>query len=484
MSTIDSVPVKILTDEVEYIPILDFSNYRDTIIELIRYTDPRFTLGIYGEWGTGKTTLMKSIEKKLNEDKDIVTIWFNAWRYEREEQLTIVSLLKTIAYQMGEHSRFKSLKPVILKSILTVGKGLVGKGLVAKHLLTEKTVEEIQGNASSSKLRALSRYERETIYFDGIRNIQHTLDNIITKHPKTKVVVFIDDLDRCSPTRTLEVFESLKVFLDINGFIYIMGLNYETISKLVTAAYKESGISGELYIRKLIQIPIVIPEWNENDIHVLIENLSSKVGTKYSKIIRENKETIARGAELNPREVKRFINNFIVANEVYKFTDSKKQKELLVIQALRIRWPHIFKILSSEDKFRQIIKDITQGKTPSERERKFNYHKGYILKEQEEILSRYISNMELWPFWDFLDEESDTIFNISDWNAYRRAIGGTLDYSSFKIRFETLYGDIRNNLAHKYIEYMGESEFKETMERFMEYYRNRQAHSSTEDVGK
>lgn len=138
MSTIDSVPVKILTDEVEYIPILDFSNYRDTIIELIRYTDPRFTLGIYGEWGTGKTTLMKSIEKKLNEDKDIVTIWFNAWRYEREEQLTIVSLLKTIAYQMGEHSRFKSLKACYLKVHINSWQGISWQGISCQAFINGK----------------------------------------------------------------------------------------------------------------------------------------------------------------------------------------------------------------------------------------------------------------------------------------------------------------------------------------------------------
>lgn len=118
-------------------------------------------------------------------------------------------------------------------------------------------------------------------------------------------------------TRTLEVFESIKVFLDIKGFVYIIGLSLETISKLISVAYKESGIVGEQYIRKIIQIPIMIPEWNSSDVEKLVENLSNQVADKYLEIIQQNKKLITRGVELNPREVKRFINNFIISYEIY-----------------------------------------------------------------------------------------------------------------------------------------------------------------------
>ena len=49
--------------------------------------------------------------------------------------------------------------------------------------------------------------------------------------------------------------------------MYIIGLSDETISKLITAEYQNSGIKGEQYIRKIIQIPITIPEWNDVDIN-------------------------------------------------------------------------------------------------------------------------------------------------------------------------------------------------------------------------
>jgi predicted KAP-like P-loop ATPase len=92
----------IITDDVTYQPILDFERYSDTIVNIVRNSYPKFSIGIYGEWGTGKTTLMKVVEKKLRQTDDILPVWFNAWRYEREDQFAIVALLKTIAFAMGD----------------------------------------------------------------------------------------------------------------------------------------------------------------------------------------------------------------------------------------------------------------------------------------------------------------------------------------------------------------------------------------------
>jgi hypothetical protein len=57
--------MRILTDDVETDPILDFERYSDAVINMVRDSNPKFVIGIYGEWGTGKTTLMRFIENKL-----------------------------------------------------------------------------------------------------------------------------------------------------------------------------------------------------------------------------------------------------------------------------------------------------------------------------------------------------------------------------------------------------------------------------------
>ena len=182
-------------------------------------------------------------------------------------------------------------------------------------------------------MELLSKVDKDTIYFDGVQKIEEEMKKISKKN---RIVVFIDDLDRCSPATALEVFESIKVFLGIEGFIYIVGLSIETISKLIDTAYgKDSQITGEHYIRKIIQLPITIPEWNDVDIiKNLIKDLSTSkiLDERYSTLVDENKDVIAKAVELNPREVKRFINNFIISHEIFSANNKINAKDLLLVE--------------------------------------------------------------------------------------------------------------------------------------------------------
>jgi predicted KAP-like P-loop ATPase len=64
---------------------------------------PRFTIGIFGGWGTGKTTLMEMIQKRLQEanSSDILVVWFDAWKYEKEKYLAIVPFIRSIELKVG-----------------------------------------------------------------------------------------------------------------------------------------------------------------------------------------------------------------------------------------------------------------------------------------------------------------------------------------------------------------------------------------------
>src|SRR5215469_3263306 len=72
----------IITDDIAIHPILDFNLYTNAIVEIIKNSYPKFTIGIFGDWGTGKTTLMNSIHKTLQNDNSTHRIRFETWRYE------------------------------------------------------------------------------------------------------------------------------------------------------------------------------------------------------------------------------------------------------------------------------------------------------------------------------------------------------------------------------------------------------------------
>ena len=114
--------ISIITDE----PITDapdFDKYSETLSNIIVNSVPRFTVGIYGGWGTGKTTIMQMIQKHLDEEhkNDIITIWFDAWRYEYEEFSALVPLVRTIILHLEDYVQKlefeKNPKTVVIKNL-------------------------------------------------------------------------------------------------------------------------------------------------------------------------------------------------------------------------------------------------------------------------------------------------------------------------------------------------------------------------------
>jgi hypothetical protein len=80
---------------------------------------------------------MKVVEDKLQQNNNnILTVWFNAWRYEREEQFAIIALLKTIGYAMEKHPIYKKLKPVLFRAAKIFTKGFLSE--VASKIIGEK----------------------------------------------------------------------------------------------------------------------------------------------------------------------------------------------------------------------------------------------------------------------------------------------------------------------------------------------------------
>ena len=309
---------------------------------------------------------------------------------------------------------------------------------VASKYIGEKGVEEFKTELLP-KMELLAEVDKDTIYFDGIHKIENEMRNIMSKYPLTRVVVFIDDSDRCSPTKALEVFESIKVFLGIDGFVYIIGLSHVTISKLITVQYKESGIKGEQYIKKIIQIPIILPEWNVKDIGTLINDLlkNNLINNDYQDIIRKNTKLISEVVENNPREVKRFINNCIVASEIHSSNKKVGPIHFLLVQAINIRWSNFYQVIvGSSKQFRQEVKKYVQMQSDKRiAQLESDKTEEGFSPEIKRILRDFKVEDELWKF---LMDHIDALLQIKDWGIYRRArrVGkGNSNYATRNVSF-------------------------------------------------
>ena len=312
---------------------LGFEDYAKALVNIIVDSGSPFTIGILGEWGVGKTSLMKTMCGNLKDEhgENVIPIWFNAWRCEREKNLAIIPLLQLLVSEIKDDSLKKAFWRLLKSIQITLPVGVA---------------EISAGGGSQIQVE-------ENIYYAKLKAIETTL-----KETDKKIVVFIDDLDRCAPDKILEVLESTKVFLDIKGFVYVLGLSPEVVVKAIEQKYEAMGINGEDYLEKIVQIPFRIPDWNVTDRGDFLTDLvdKDKIEPTYKDTIEKYKDIIQEAIERTPRQLKRFINTYICEQEIFK---GKKLDQTihLILTILKFRWYDFYQNLFN-DRYRKKLKEI------------------------------------------------------------------------------------------------------------------------------
>ncbi|HEY7777090.1 MAG TPA: P-loop NTPase fold protein [Nitrososphaeraceae archaeon] len=440
----------ILTDDITNDPILDFNLYADAIVNIVRNSPPKFTIGIFGDWGTGKSTLINTVDKILQLDKDLIIIRLEAWRY-KQEQFPLVSLLKSIAFALPAEKQFEVLRQKLetsginfLKKTPDILTSIISKYASEEDEISNEMLDTFKKELNS-KIQLIAELDRDTIYYDGLEEIKKEIRNLRLDNPAFRIIVFVDDLDKCSPKKAFEILELVRIFHDIEGFVYIIGISHDMIIKLSNIENEKTSIEGEHYIKKLIQIPITLPRWSNQDIVNLINNLIKKgmIHDKFKEVIEKNIDLISVAIDNNPREIKRFLNSFFVAHEIFSgkknfeakeliFSGKKnfEAKELLVIQAIHLRWAKFYNILvKSDDSF---FKGLDKYLKMDDETRLKNLDLYEEKKEDGDIkvwkvLRDFKTDSDL---WNFLKQNSDTLRNVKDWNIYQHAIETSVEPTS------------------------------------------------------
>ena len=396
---------------------LDFKAYAEPLADLIsrETTQTPLTVGLFGAWGSGKTTLMRMIErslKKIQEQPDsikFVLVSFEAWKYYKEDALWRAMLLKVLATlrTISEKESNQELKSEIEhleqslyrdveweeKGGLTIdwpklAKAGAGGALKLSFSLVPgmstimeavKVVDKSLGEGDiSDHIGAVSdAFQRNMVTHHQIqlRNLeqfQREFFNLVQKHFKNqRLVIFVDDLDRCLPEKAIEVLEAIKLFLDVEGCVFILGIDQEVVTRGLKAKYKDAGFleNGQSlafsvhYIEKLIQLPFHLPPIEPREVQSYIDAL--KVDWP-----DDNCAQIFAGAlSPNPRQIKRTINVYML---LWRLRE-QRQDNLKAVTALRLAkvvilqtaYPDVFDRLKSNACLLQKLEEISRQKSPS-----------------------------------------------------------------------------------------------------------------------
>ena len=306
-------PTTLLSDEPSEKDVLGFARFLAALERLV--FDPKdiqtpLTVGIFGRWGSGKSSLLKQIKAALEARKDrFLTVEFSPWAYQHEPNL-LVPLLMTLG----------QVEPAVLdgEEEAKLFRVLVRWGLYTFLPFTrtiqevgekeEEIEEKVHGKLSETDLTKVRKRTQD--FVDRVRN------------GKT-LVILIDDLDRCHPPgRIVELLEQIKVFLTVQGCIFILACDQEVVAQAIDAQFPGQGVP---YLEKFIQIPIYLPRCQSPQILSLVPELvppeqDLKALPPADQALRNEwlqyLEHIAAVLENSPRRFKRFYNAFVIAKAI------------------------------------------------------------------------------------------------------------------------------------------------------------------------
>jgi len=218
------------------------------------------TLGIFGAWGSGKTSLMSMLQRRLGDQTGtggVKTIWFNAWRYEGRDEAQS-ALIHAIIAKLEEDKSLGQDVLDTLKQLKSSASVLKLAKVITKTALTLSP--DIEG--------FFSAFEKQNEKVaDTIERFDQQFAEVLRRAKISHLVVFIDDLDRCSSEKVIEIFETIKLFLNTPACTFVIGADPRKIEDAVGEVYKviEDNRKRD-FLEKIIQIPFVIPEQKIDDV--------------------------------------------------------------------------------------------------------------------------------------------------------------------------------------------------------------------------
>lgn len=284
-------------DSETIIDYLNFDYIIDAVVKLVLDEDlSPSSIGLYGDWGSGKSSLMKMVEQHLisMNDKSILCIRFNGWLFEGYEDAKTAlcgTILESIHKKEGLSSQVKGKvrklwNKVDVQKIL--GKGIrygldyfMTGGVLS---LTDFTISQITNalkknaeNVTEEDIaKALRSLKTDNNIRKDIKNFHDEFEKILKETNIKHLVVFIDELDRCSPETILDIIEAMRLFLFAKGTSFVIGADQRLIEYAIKTNIKVIGNNldiGREYMEKVIQYPVNIPALDENEVEQYISCL-------------------------------------------------------------------------------------------------------------------------------------------------------------------------------------------------------------------
>jgi hypothetical protein len=173
----------------------------------------------------------------------------------------------------------------------------------------------LKGNDAKEAMKLIEREQSER-YLEHVTSLEQFQDQFrkvlkmfdIGAGLPRRLYLFVDDLDRCLPEEAVAALEAVKLFLDLDGCVFILGMDRTVVEQGIRTRYKDLKdviFNPRDYLDKIIQIPFTLPPLGDPQIGQYLSSLNQNAELWF---VQDCRNLIVAAAPSNPRTLKRVLN--------------------------------------------------------------------------------------------------------------------------------------------------------------------------------
>lgn len=393
----------ILTDNETKVDLLNNEAIATTITELLLDNPEQpVTIGVHGDWGAGKSSILEMIQAALESEEDVLCLKINGWRYQGFEDAKIALIEAIVTGLVSKrtltakacHAFEEVMKHVDMLKLAKKAGGLLFTahtglpspdmlmGLLSKvqDYVTDpsklmehkdqllKGVKEAKDVLKSEKEMEKEAKKNPKSVPKEIREFRAAFDKLLQEATIKRLIVLVDDLDRCLPDTAIETLEAIRLFVFTSRTAFVVAADEAMIEYAVRKHFpslpETTGHQSYArnYLEKLIQVPFRIPMLGETETRLYVTlllvgsqlkeeekefnqllaaareklkrpwlggsidvaTIKTALGEKFPKVQQELTlseqigSLLAKGTHGNPRQIKRFLNTLLLRQRTAK----------------------------------------------------------------------------------------------------------------------------------------------------------------------
>jgi hypothetical protein len=264
------------------------------------------TIGVYGGWGSGKSSLVGMVRDELEREEGVVCVTFNGWlfeSYEDAKSALMSTILDEIRARQGLTEDTRTLLGRLsarvdwFRVMALAGKGaltfalasvpggaaaanltLAGAKALAGKPAAEKSDEKSDAFSDETLQKVIRDDAQEPVH--AIRAFRDDFVKLLESAKIRTLVVFIDELDRCLPETVVQTLEAIRLFLFADRTAFVIGADERLVQHAVRRRFTLEGMDPQIgaeYLEKMIQIPFRIPPMGPREIHTYMNLLFAEL---------------------------------------------------------------------------------------------------------------------------------------------------------------------------------------------------------------